>query len=151
LSLPGEPLFIADWERLLLIHYEVDASALQRVVPFELDLYLGRAFVSAVAFTMREMRPRFGGRWGAGVLEPIATHHFLNVRTYVRHGGEAGIYFVTEWLTNRLSVLLGPRTFGLPYRLGRIAYRNPTVAEMSGEVEETGRGGAFAFRARLAL
>ena len=33
LSVPGEPLFIADWEGVLMIHYEVDSSALQQVVP----------------------------------------------------------------------------------------------------------------------
>jgi uncharacterized protein YqjF (DUF2071 family) len=27
---------------------------------------------------------------------------------------------MTEWLPNRMSVLLGPRTFGLPYRYGRL-------------------------------
>src|SRR5437868_5384556 len=94
LSLPGEPLFIADWERVLMIHYELDPDALQRVVPFDLDLRCGRAFASAVAFTMRGMRPRFGGRLGAWLLRPIATHEFLNVRTYVRHKGESGIYFL---------------------------------------------------------
>src|SRR2546425_686219 len=104
LSLPGEPLFIADWERVFMIHYEVSPCALQRMVPLELDLHEGRAFVSLVAFTMRGMRPFFGGRWTAWMLKPIATHPFLNLRTYVRHGDETGIYFMTEWLTNRLSV-----------------------------------------------
>src|SRR3981081_1053396 len=56
LSRPGEPLFIADWDEGLMIHYEVDAELLQGVVPFELDLLDGRAFVSLVAFTMRGMR-----------------------------------------------------------------------------------------------
>ena len=32
--------------------------------------------------------------------------------------------FLAEWLPNRLSVLLGPATFGLPYRLGDIDYRH---------------------------
>src|SRR5437870_3967624 len=94
LSLRGEPLFIADWDRALMIHYEVDRAALQQVVPFEIDLCDGKAFVSTVAFTLRNMRPRFGGRLLAWMVRPIATHHFLNVRTYVRHGGEQGIYFL---------------------------------------------------------
>src|SRR5690349_5865859 len=61
LSLRGEPLFLANWERTLMIHFEVEPAALQKVVPFELDLKDGRAFVSVVAFRLRGMRPRFGG------------------------------------------------------------------------------------------
>jgi uncharacterized protein YqjF (DUF2071 family) len=134
LSLPGEPLFIADWEDALMIHYEVDAELLQRVVPFELDLLEGRAFVSLVAFTMRGMRPRLGGRFAAWLLKPIGSHNFLNVRTYARVGAEAGIYFLAEWLSNRVSVALGPRVFGLPYKFGEIDYRHglqPSAANQS--------------------
>jgi uncharacterized protein len=94
LSLAGEPLFFADWLRTLMIHYEVDAGALQRVVPFELDLRDGRAFVSAVAFTLSGMRPRIASRVTGWLLKPIATHHFLNVRTYVRVNGEIGYRIV---------------------------------------------------------
>src|SRR5947209_7244970 len=91
LSLPGEPLFIADWDGVLMIHYRVDADRLARIVPFPLDLRDGNAFVSLVGFTMRRMRPRFGGRLAAWLLKPIATHDFLNVRTYVRRDDEPGI------------------------------------------------------------
>jgi uncharacterized protein YqjF (DUF2071 family) len=122
LSVPGEPLLYADWLRVLFIHFEVDAEALQREVPFPLDLREGRAYVSLVAFTMRDMRPRVGGKLAALLFKPIATHHFLNVRTYVKHRGETGIYFLAEWLDNPISVTLGPPAFGLPYRYGRLQY-----------------------------
>jgi len=124
LSVPGEPLLISDWDRALMIHYEVDAEALQRIVPFELDLRDGRAFISLVAFTMRGMRFFRGGALTGWLLKPIATHNFLNVRTYVRQGREDGIYFLAEWLNNKLSVMLGPGVFGLPYRLGRLDYEH---------------------------
>jgi uncharacterized protein YqjF (DUF2071 family) len=124
LNVKGEPLFYADWLRVLFIHFEVDAGALQREVPFPLDLREGRAYVSLVAFTMRDMRPRVGGSLGAFLFKPIATHHFLNVRTYVKHRGETGIHFLAEWLDNPVSLLLGPLTFGLPYRFGRLRYQH---------------------------
>src|SRR6516165_6761954 len=124
LSRRGEPLFYANWDNVLFIHYETEPDALQRRIPYLLDLYHGRAFVSLVAFTMRGMRPRLGRRLGALLFKPIATHHFLNVRTYVTHKGEAGIYFMREWLSNRLAAWLGPWSFGLPYRFGKIEYRN---------------------------
>ena len=33
----GRPLFLADWLRLVFIHYAVDADRLQAEVPFALD------------------------------------------------------------------------------------------------------------------
>jgi len=96
LSIRGEPLFHADWDNVTFIHYETDPEELQRCIPYHLDLYDERAFVSLVAFTMRGMRPRFGGRLGKLLLKPIANHNFLNVRTYVTHNREAGIYFMAE-------------------------------------------------------
>lgn len=122
LAVRGEPMFYARWDRAVFIHYAADPATLQPQVPFELDLREGRAFVSVVAFTLSRMRPRIGGQIGEWLFKPIATHEFLNVRTYVRHRGEPGIYFLAEWLSNPLSVHLGPRTFGLPYRFGHLAY-----------------------------
>ena len=138
LSRKGEPLFLADWDRAVFIHHEVDPEILQREVPFQLDLRYGKAYVSLVAFTMRRMRPRLGGRFTEWIFKPIATHEFLNVRTYVRHNGEPGIYFLAEWLSNRLSVPLGPRTFGLPYRFGKIKYlHEPENRELHGTVSDS--------------
>jgi len=117
------PLFLGDWVCVLFIHYEVDAEVLQREVPFELDLWNGRALVSLVAFTMRRLRPGFGGWLGEILFKPISTTRFLNVRAYVRHQNEPGIYFIAEFLSNRLCVPLGPLTFGLPYQAGKLSYR----------------------------
>jgi hypothetical protein len=132
----GEPLFLAAWDRAVFIHYEADPALLQRQVPFQVDLQDGRAFVSLVAFTLLRMRPRLGGRFGEWLFKPIATHEFLNVRTYVRHRGEPGIFFLAEWLSNPLSVRLGPRTFGLPYKFGRLSYAHTRSSKnVRGNVE----------------
>ena len=131
LSKAGEPLFLARWDRAVFIHYAADAERLQRQIPFALELRDGQAFVSIVAFTLLRMRPRIGRRFGEWLFKPIATHEFLNVRTYVQHRGEPGIYFLAEWLSNPLSVRLGPRTFGLPYKFGRLSYDH---ARSAGEI-----------------
>jgi uncharacterized protein YqjF (DUF2071 family) len=129
------PLFLGDWMRAVFIHYEVEPEILQNEIPFELDLFAGRAFVSVVAFSMERLRPSFGGRLTELLFRPISNHNFLNVRTYVRHGREAGIYFIAEFLSNPLCVPLGPPTFGLPYRFGRLAYRHSCEKGMlEGEV-----------------
>jgi hypothetical protein len=147
LSRRGEPLFYANWDNVLFIHYEIEPDGLQRGIPYPLDLYHGRAFVSLVAFTMRGMRPRFGGTLSALLFKPIATHHFLNVRTYVRHKDEAGIYFMREWLSNRMAAWLGPWSFGLPYQFGKIEYRNDSEHECRGLVEAI--DGSFRYCATL--
>lgn len=133
---PGDPLFLAGWQRVLFLHYEVEAEALQAAVPFELDLWEGRkAIVSLVAFAIEGMRPSRGGRWTKWLMAPIATHNFLNVRAYVRHEGASGIYFMREWLSNRLATRLGPLVFGLPYRFGSIEYdHRPEEGILEGEV-----------------
>jgi uncharacterized protein YqjF (DUF2071 family) len=151
LSVPGEPLFFTNWERALFIHYEIDAEILQRELPFELDLRNGKALVSLVAFTMRDMHPRIGGKIAAWLFKPIATHAFLNLRTYVKRDGEPGICFLTEWLSSRLSVALGPPAYGLPYRFAKINYRHSHEENhLRGEVKASGRRGQFIYEARLA-
>jgi uncharacterized protein YqjF (DUF2071 family) len=150
LSQPSEPLFLAAWKRVLMIHFEVEAKKLQHEVPFQLDLWNGRAFISLVAFTMCGMRPRLGGKLAALLLRPIATHEFLNVRTYVRQGDECGIHFLAEWLPNLLSVRLGPATFGLPYHYGRIAYEHDwRSGRIRGRVTDAGNHARLEYHGEL--
>lgn len=147
---PGEPLLLSDWDQVLMIHVEVEREALAAEVPFPLDLHDGRAFVTLVAFTMRRMHPRWGGALSRLLFSPIATHHFLNVRTYVKVNGEPGIHFLAEWLSNRLAVSLGPCTFSLPYRHGRIHYQNDWRAgDLRGSVSCPKTGRAFVYGAQL--
>jgi uncharacterized protein YqjF (DUF2071 family) len=77
------------------------------------------------------------GRW-------FANHEFLNVRTYVRHGDETGIFFLAEWVPKRVATWLGPPLFGLPYRFGRIEYEHGERM-VCGCV--TGCGTRFSYRA----
>lgn len=143
----GEPLFLADWDEVLMVHYEVDPTELAPLVPFPLDLREGRAYVSLVAFNLRGMRPYRGGRLGALLVRPIASHGFLNVRTYVTVDGEPGIYFLTEHLDNRLSLRLGPPLFGLPYQFARVDYRHDWLdGRIAGRVTDPADGAVFSYR-----
>ena len=51
------PLMLSDWDRTLMIHYEVDPDELQPQIPFDLDLHRDKAYVSLIAFTLRRLRP----------------------------------------------------------------------------------------------
>ena len=143
-----EPLFLAEWADAVFLHYAVKPEVLQPFVPFPLDLHEGMAYVSFVAFTMRHLRPSHGGKWTAWPLKPIATHEFLNLRTYVTHKGEPGIYFLAEWLPNKLSVLLGPAVFGLPYRRASASYCHDPVPGLTGCVTDTASGCALRYSAQ---
>lgn len=123
LEAPFRPALLADWDDAAFVHYAVGPGLLQRHVPFELDLFEGNAYVSLVAFTQRGLRPPVGGRMAAALSAPLASHPFLNVRTYVRCGKVPGIHFLCEWIPNRLAAWLGPPLYGLPYRLGKLSYR----------------------------
>ena len=140
----GGPALLADWAPAVFIHYAVDPTTLQPLVPFPLDLHDGRAFVSVVAFVQHDLRPKVGGRVSALLSRPLANHPFCNVRTYVLVDGEPGIYFLTEWIPNRFAVLLGPPLYGLPYRLGNIRYNIADANDLRGDVRAAG---TFRFRA----
>lgn len=145
-----ERMFLADWREVLMLHFAVPAQALQGDVPFALDLHDGHAFVSLVAFKMQRMRPHWGGKFTQLLFAPIATHEFLNVRTYVTVNGEPGIHFLAEWLTSRLAVALGPRMFSLPYRFGRIRYHNDWRRDaLHGSVACPRKHNRFAYAATL--
>jgi uncharacterized protein YqjF (DUF2071 family) len=135
----GEPWFYADWKEVLMLHLAVQPEFLQPHVPFELDLHEGLAYVSLVGFDLKRMRPTRGGAVGRMAFAPIATHPFLNVRTYVKHSGEAAIYFLAEWLPNRLSVMMGRPVFGLPYRLGELQCHHAEGDSLRGRVTDNQR------------
>lgn len=104
---------------MLFVHYRMPVDKLQPEVSFPLDLHEGDAWVSLVFFRLERMRLPGAGDIGRAMLRPISDHAFLNVRTYVRAEAGPGIHFLAEWIPNRLSTWIGPRTYGLPYRLGR--------------------------------
>lgn len=120
----GEALFVGDWESLGMVHLEVPKQILQRHIPFELDTFAHKAFVSLVFFTMRRMRLARGARILDWLFYPFREQRFLNVRTYVRHEGEPGIHFITEWISDPVCAHLGPLLYALPYRHGRHEFLN---------------------------
>jgi uncharacterized protein YqjF (DUF2071 family) len=145
----ARPLLIADWDSVVMLHLEVPKAKLQETIPFTLDTFEDRAFVTLVAFTIRRMRPVFGGGLTGFLFRPISTHAFLNVRTYVRHHDEIGIHFLAEWLPNRISVQLGPGTFCLPYHHGRHQYdHRPESGRFSGEVRDVTNNRSLTYEGR---
>lgn len=96
------------WRDLLFLHYEVPHAWLRERVPpeLELDAFDGRVFVGIVPFTME--RVWFGPIYGGTFLE-------TNVRTYVRRGEHAGVFFLSLDCDRRVVVAAARATYGLPY------------------------------------
>jgi uncharacterized protein len=116
LPAPGRLCLCADWREMRFFHYAFDPAVLAPHVPLPLDLYEGRAHVSLVLFHLERMRPWGTGPLGRTCFRAISDHPFLNLRAYVRGPAGPGIHFLAEWISNPLSLHLGPLTYGLPYR-----------------------------------
>jgi uncharacterized protein YqjF (DUF2071 family) len=101
------------WRALLFVHVTVPVARLRPRVPAALtiDTFAGHAYLGIVAFAMNGVRP-----WRR--LPPVPTAAaFLetNVRTYVTHGGRAGVWFFSLDAASSLAVLGARAGFGLPY------------------------------------
>lgn len=105
------------WRHLLFENYPVDAAVMDAHLPESLsvDTFDGSAWVSVVPFTNVALRPGGLPAW-IGIRLPE-----LNVRTYVTHEGDPGVYFFSLDAEGILSVL-GARLFhSLPYFYAHIS------------------------------
>ncbi|HEX2129175.1 MAG TPA: DUF2071 domain-containing protein [Solirubrobacterales bacterium] len=111
--LPERPWFMGQsWRDLLFAHWRVDADALRRVVPpqLELHLYDGAAWLGVTPFKVEGLRLR-------NTPPPPVLSRFLevNVRTYVEVDGKPGIYFLSLDTESRSAVAAARRGYRLPY------------------------------------
>jgi uncharacterized protein len=100
-----------EWRRLLFAHWTVPLEMVRRAVPraLDIDTFEGRAYIGLVAFQVQALGPRWIPRGlGLAFLE-------TNVRTYVRLGDQAGVYFFSLDAASLLAVVGARVGFGLPY------------------------------------
>ncbi len=117
-ELPANPWsYYQEWNDVLFLHYQVSLEELESFVPdgLELDLFVGKPWVSLVAFTMEKIRPRYIPSFA-----PISDFPEINVRTYVKANGKSGVYFLSIEAGKRLSCQLAKVLSGLPYRYSKI-------------------------------
>lgn len=141
-------LFRMRWLDLLFAHWPVDASQLTAHLPvdLELDLFEGQAWLGIVPFTMADVAPR-----GVPAIPRLSTFPEINVRTYVRHRGEAGVWFLSLDAASRPTVMGGRGVFHLPYFRAAMSStrRGATVTYRSRRTDSGGLPATFAahFRA----
>lgn len=129
------------WHDLLFAHWPVPVAAMRELVPhpLELDLHDGTCWVGVVPFWMSGVRAR-----GTPALPGVSRFAELNVRTYVKQGGKAGVYFFSLDAASRLAVMAARAFYHLPYFFAEMR------VESEGEqiVYSSARGGDTEFRGR---
>ncbi len=106
-----------EWNRLVFIHFRIDASIIAPLLPkgLQADIFDGTAWVSLVPFTMNRIRPRL-----LPSFPPVSDFSEVNLRTYVTDGQKSGVYFFSIEAANLLSVLLAGSISGMPYEQAHV-------------------------------
>lgn len=106
------------WDSLLFMHWRVPAEGLRAHVPEELplDTFDGTAWLGVTPFRLSGLRLR-----GLPPVPYFSSFLELNVRTYVRCEGKAGIYFFSLDAESTFAVEAARRFYRLPYFRARMA------------------------------
>ncbi len=112
---PRGGLLTMRWHDLLFAHWPAPADRLRAWLPrtdppLELDLFDGQAWLGVVPFRMSGIGPR-----GLPRLPGASAFPECNLRTYVRAGGHAGVWFFSLDAASRLAVRVARAWFKLPY------------------------------------
>ncbi|HEY4440977.1 MAG TPA: DUF2071 domain-containing protein [Candidatus Elarobacter sp.] len=109
-----------EWRDALFLHWPVETSALQPLVPpsVTLQTYDGAAWISIVAFVLAAARPpRVPAVLGFPAFGEI------NVRTYVGADGRDGVWFFSLDAGSRLAVEAARAATNLPYFRARVRWQ----------------------------
>lgn len=101
------------WRDLLFLHWEVEPSAVQALLPpgLSVDTFQGRTFVGLVPFTMEGIQ-----MFGLPKVPTATAFHEVNVRVYVHQEGRApGVWFLSLDAASALAVLGARVMYALPY------------------------------------
>src|SRR5262245_29609107 len=92
--------WIQEWADVLFLHFPVSAAEVQRLLPrgIEVDKFDGRAWIGYIFFRLR-VRPAW-----LPIVPGFSSLLELNIRTYVRCAGQAGIYFLRMYADNHLAI-----------------------------------------------
>lgn len=109
--------YFQEWHNTLFFHWKVPAELLEKYIPegIELDIWENTAWVSLVAFEVRNMRFR-----NLPPIPYISNFNEINLRTYVLKDGIPGIYFFSIETDKFIEVMLTRFFIGLPYEKSKM-------------------------------
>ena len=112
------------WRNLAFLHWEVPVEELELLLPEGLqpDLFQGKAYVGLVPFEMKNIRPAWCPKaLGFNFLE-------TNVRTYVLHRNEPGVFFFSLDASSLTAVKIARWMWHLPYFHSGMTFSNERTA-----------------------
>lgn len=130
-----------EWHHTLFAHWPVPASELRNHIPpeLEIDTFDGLAWIGIVPFKVKKMRGRF-----TPAVPFLSSYIEVNLRTYVKYGGRAGVYFFSLDANHLLAVTGAKLIFGLPYKQARIDFSvNDKIKIDSARVPAAGSSAKF--------
>ena len=113
--LPSDPPRVfMQWHNLLFAHWPIRAQLLRQLIPreLEIDTFDGAAWIGIVPFYLT-IRYR-GMPFSLSFPE-------VNVRTYVRRGDQAGVWFLSLDAHSRLAAAAARNRYSLPYHFARMS------------------------------
>ena len=108
----GKWAYYQEWNRAVFLHWQIPEAVLRPLVPerLSIDTYAGQAYVSLVAFTMEQIRPR-----NLPAVGLISCFDEINLRTYIGNDDKKGVYFLNIEGGKLLSCMVARGLSGLPY------------------------------------
>lgn len=113
----GQWQYYQEWNKALFLHWEIPVEILQPLIPegLEIDILNGKTWVSLVAFTMENIRPK-----SLPPLSIISNFHEINLRAYVLKDSKPGVYFLNIEAQKIISVFIAKSLSALPYEKAKI-------------------------------
>lgn len=101
-----------EWHKTLFLHWKAPPSLIAPLLPkgITLDTYNDEAWITIVAFTVKNLRPKW-----LPAIPLISNFHEVNVRTYVIKNNIPGVYFFSLESQKLLPALFARMLTGLPY------------------------------------
>lgn len=111
--------FYQEWNNAIFLHWEIEKELLQDLIPdcLEIDTFKDKAWISLVAFSMENIRPRY-----IPAFPPISNFIEINLRTYVTKDNKPGVYFLNIEAEKWFSAYLSKKISGLPYEKSEITH-----------------------------
>ena len=108
------------WEHLLFAHWAVSPDQVRSLIPagLELDTYGGHAWISVIPFLLTGVRLR-----RLFPVPYVTSFPEINVRTYVKAGEKAGVYFLSLDTSHLLVTKIAKYWYRLPYYPARMDFR----------------------------